>query len=864
MLEQIFRPRWRHGDAEIRRRAVADLHPDNPKQRNALQQLAWSDPSPEVRMAAIGRLTDLPLLTSLRGEGRTPVANAALDRLADLLGGADPALPAAERERALTDARDQELLARVVERAPDPGCRERVLARVTDENLLFRLAIHAPDTASRLAAADRIVRPDTLRRLVREARDKKVAQQLRQRLRTLQEAERNERDARERVSALLEQLARHARRTPDALYGPQLAQLKQRWDEVATHADADQARAARDNITEAEAKVAAQREAEARAAAVREAEAERAQALAGLAALRDELQPEHWDDLNSLRALVATQQRRWDAAVEALAEAGAVSTTGDAAPPAPEDDRSREFARLAAFWQEALSLAQALAETDDDAVARDLLQRWPAALPRPARWATLDAVAPVPAAAAMADEAPRRERTDPELHKALIALRNSLQARQLKRSNRLWRKVEALIEKHGDAAAAARLEKLRPLRDELRDWHAFAANPHKEELCRRMEQLAGQDMPAEEKAGAIQALQDEWHGLMSGDREDDQALWDRFHAASEQAWEPCRAHFRELDALRARNLARREEIVTQLADFIAGLDWAHADWARIHEIRRQAPIDWKQCQPVAFRDSRDVGRRFGELLRTLDERIQAASDANRAQLEALVAQAEALDGDDPASGDQYKALQAAWKRVGWVLPGPYRGLHRRFRKAGDALFARRKAAHEARREAELAREDELTQVLEAFARCVGAPVEAFDGAEAERLLARAGEIAEGQRGMTQRLRDAAGALREARARHAGWQQWQALRERIGAAPDATVDDRQRRFAVAIELAADVPSPDADRALRRQYQLEVLQTALKGGEVQGRERILALFDEHEDLLRSGLDPAIRARLLQALA
>jgi hypothetical protein len=40
---------------------------------------------------------------------------------------------------------------------------------------------------------------------------------------------------------------------------------------------------------------------------------------------------------------------------------------------------------------------------------------------------------------------------------------------------------------------------------------------------------------------------------MSSDQGEDQALWARFKEASDQAYEPCHAHFAELDAIKARN-----------------------------------------------------------------------------------------------------------------------------------------------------------------------------------------------------------------------------------------------------------------------------------------------------------------------
>ncbi|HAJ44000.1 MAG TPA: DUF349 domain-containing protein, partial [Alcanivorax sp.] len=147
---------------------------------------------------------------------------------------------------------------------------------------------------------------------------------------------------------------------------------------------------------------------------------------------------------------------------------------------------------------------------------------------------------------------------DSEHRGLVVALRRELQQGNLKHANRLWHKAEAVLAEQNDPWLQQQLERLTPRREELRDWHAFAAQPKKEQLCERMEALAETDMDAEERASAVQALHEEWRALMSSDQDQDQALWDRFKAASDRAYEPCRAHFAELDAQREENLRRRE------------------------------------------------------------------------------------------------------------------------------------------------------------------------------------------------------------------------------------------------------------------------------------------------------------------
>src|SRR5690606_39884869 len=83
------------------------------------------------------------------------------------------------------------------------------------------------------------------------------------------------------------------------------------------------------------------------------------------------------------------------------------------------------------------------------------------------------------------------------LQKVLGTLQKELRQRNLKHANRLWRKAEGLLAEEQAPDWQSRLDKLRPQLDELRDWHAFAAEPKKVQLCERMEALQNDSMDAE-------------------------------------------------------------------------------------------------------------------------------------------------------------------------------------------------------------------------------------------------------------------------------------------------------------------------------------------------------------------------------
>ena len=259
-------------------------------------------------------------------------------------------------------------------------------------------------------------------------------------------------------------------------------------------------------------------------------------------------------------------------------------------------------------------------------------------MPRPPalRNTTVTAAAE-PAAEQPGTKTGKREQND--VDRTLNTLQSALRQRQLRFANRLWHKLEQL-EQDINAAQQARIEKLKPQLDELRDWHAFAAEPKKASLCEQMEQLVDSQLPPREKADAIQLLQDQWRELMSADQQSDQALWERFRAAADAAWAPCREHFAELGRERADNLSKRIALCEQLSHYLESLQGKQdTDWAAVAEVRRTAPQEWSRYQPVRFTDARDVSKQFSAQLKQLDDLLDQAASTNIAAMESLIAEA---------------------------------------------------------------------------------------------------------------------------------------------------------------------------------------------------------------------------------
>jgi len=860
MLGKLFKPRWQHRDAEVRAQAVATLDPR--QDQETVSKLARDDDSARVRAVAVAALFDLNLLDQLiETDTDAGVRDAASERFVALLAGTVDGAPSVDtRLRLIEHTGNARVLLHVARHSPDEPCRNAALAGIEDPDALYRLALDGADAALRLAAAERLEEPALLRQLGREGRDKKVVRLARDRVKALQARDAEARRQGEQLDALIEALEQLAQHSSDPLFEGRLQQLEQRWRGLAEHADEARAARVESALGQCHGHLREQREAAAQQEAKESAAHERQAALDTLRSLYRDLSAETWDQqLGELRSAVATQERRWQAAGDALA--------GD-------DESDLAFHSQLNEWHRLIGLAEAALDVEDQERRRELADQWPTGVPAPTTLTAARPSQPQSGAGPGTSEPGSKSGTHseraagPSEHRGLVvALRRELQQGNLKHANRLWHKAEAVLAEQSDPWLHQQLERLTPRREELRDWHAFAAQPKKEQLCERMEALAGTDMDAEERASAVQALHEEWRALMSSDQDQDQALWDRFKAASDRAYEPCRAHFAELDAQRAENLRQREALCRQLADFVAAQDWRNADWQAVWEIRRQAPREWKSHAPVRFTDARDVQKRFSSLLSEIDERLEQAWREAEQPRQALLQQADALaesvNGDVHGAARDAQALQKQWRAAPWLPPARHRPYQKRFRRAMDTIFAARQADSEHKQAQRAEAADQARAVLERAARQTALPLPEQDGAAlaalAEELQTLDGSALDrGPRQQLQRLQDDLRTLRKDLPR---WRRWQAACERVKSAPSGEERAEDRALAAALEALAGVDSPEHAREERMAWQLERLPKAMKSSGFTPLEEALALVDERP--VGTPLDSDLASRMTTAL-
>ncbi|MFC4260175.1 DUF349 domain-containing protein [Marinobacter lacisalsi] len=759
------------------------------------------------------------------------------------------------------------------------------------QETLARLATKGLAADIRLEAARRLT-DETLLQQVQKAsrgRDKGVYQHTRQVLQDIrrqQEDEQATRDALEQLARDAEDLAKTGDTT---LYEARTQQLDKQWQSLEGSASNEQKtrvlsalHTCRERIRELEQdRQEAQRH--------QDQKIQREETLALLQETLDSLAAEAPTSgaLPSLDALQRTQENRW------------LEATRDTSVSRQEQKQYEDLMltlraaidavrRLAHHQGELEALMAQDAPPVDQVIALLDQLAWPARLARPeALHALSQVVRTQPSQPAAADnDTEAQEKAALKLEAALEQLEATLADNRLKESRQQLKQAQGLQRQLGGKLAnryRARLQRLAGQVRELGDWQGFATEPKQVALCEQMEYLAQQPMDPEAKATRIQELQQEWRDLGgSSNRE----LWQRFRAASETAFEPCKAYFEARSDLKKVHLQTRYNICEELARYLEGTDWSQVDWQAAEQIEKTARKEWREAWPVDFRDNRKVQKEFDRLMNDLASHLDEERHRNEEFKQGIVDRARELTEHAPLSEamDEAKALQKQWQSIGITRHREDRKLWKAFRAACDEIFARRDEQRQ-RREQETSESDQAAQAVLSGARALldDQPINETIASEwIDKLEATARTPVSASIG--KELRQTASQLTEVLRQHQTmavmhqWQQWVEQRVQGTLSQEGLPGHWQelqatvavsdpRELVVLCEILNGCPSPDDDQSLRMELQVRRLKEGFEGGPNQQgansdtREAIVARWCLA--LPQDSLTPELATRLTQAL-
>ncbi|WP_181919229.1 DUF349 domain-containing protein [Alkalilimnicola ehrlichii] len=848
-----------------------------------LTALAQTDDDAAVRRSAVKCLVDLASLRErAESDDNACVRETATNRYRQLLAGGGDELSLDGRLQELQICEDSSVLAHVARTGREPEVRLAALARVNSEAVLLEAACNDNARKVREVALERLTAAESLEQVAStlKERDKRLAKTARDRLRAVEEAQLRARRNEQAYQVLLTELQAHRQAPMSQGYRAATQRLQNRWQGVdgvppevlakqwQEALERCQARAETEVVPEAEAAAESAELSEAGlsvwerlpaepteqdiaelcriapandplfAAYLRQAQryiAERkgiretVEVLADLPQLSDAQLKKKLRRLESLIERVA-----WEPVAPGPVGLEAAQSTLVAG--LAEQQRRRE--RNAKYSKELESCLQAL----DDALTEGTLRKARECFKQ---------------ARSLIDHLPDQAKSD---------------------ANQRLRPYQARL-------------------SELRDWRRFATLPKQRMLCEQMEALLHSELEPAELSAQSKRLQQEWQATGGSDSAEGRELWERFRQASEQIHERCRPFFEQQKQLRERNLAERERICVQLEGFIGSEKFDQADGDFLAKVRQQARTEWQATGLVERKSGRVAQRRFDGLMRQLSERIELLSRQRCEQRQRVLDSAIAVrDGDNELSAkiDKIKVLQQEWRQIGRISTAQERRLMSEWRAVCDAIFQRReevRQASEQRRQSNLEQAKDLCEQVQALvaaepaevARQVGkwrglaahlskiGPLPRDAQAEIKKTMERLVATGESQLRayrLTQELAcldrwarlaelcaeleavEAGNETRLAELEQA-WSaeaevpvplraRWQRAREALsagdgGAAASASDEARElrRRLCVRLEILAGMVSPDEDKALRMDLQVERLAQGLSAG---GEERV----------------------------
>ncbi|MDP5058667.1 MAG: DUF349 domain-containing protein [Pseudomonadales bacterium] len=674
-------PKWQHEDPKVRLKALADPL----LEQLTIASLANDDPDLDVRAAAIARLDDVQQLLSFStGSGPAAIAEAAVSRLADIYSTASE-LPAQALPRALLMA--------IACAAENTELRLASVSRIDTETDL--LSLLATDNHSKVwqQCARQLTNAEALEQVHKDfqSRDKNVVHIVKDKLQQQQDS---------RQAA--EQRMHHCQTTAAALislansefigdYTRRFKHLQSQWQLLintglpadfspALHAEADAAMARSQALIEDRQAQQAQQQLAAQ---------QIVETLEGLAT-----------------DLLATPVR--------LAEVAASIKTAEAQWPATGQAEDP----LASRYQQTLPTLQALATAfshyqvltgldSNSAMATRTAAaaniHWPEGFAQPADLA--ERLSQLAASNAAEQQQQARHAADlAALDKQLADLATQLEGGHLKPATRLHSTINKKLEtlkQAGVSPGAIHTRAEQQLQSEaklaeLRDWQGFATNPKRLELCETMEHLRDDaGITPEEKAKAIKEMQEQWKTLGSSDSREGQKLWSRFKRASDAAYEPCAAFFKQQRATRELNLKNKLSICDSLELFEKDNNWDSADWKAVNDIISKAQNQWRDYNDIPRHKYKKLQQRFVDIIDTLRARISAEQGRNHELKRTLIQHLETLMANAAPAAELVEATKRAqreWQQIGICERRVDQKLWKQFRTQCDAVFERRDAA----------------------------------------------------------------------------------------------------------------------------------------------------------------------------
>lgn len=221
----------------------------------------------------------------------------------------------------------------------------------------------------------------------------------------------------------------------------------------------------------------------------------------------------------------------------------------------------------------------------------------------------------------------------------------------------------------------------------------------KKELCERAEKLIDNEN-LNEVVGQLNALHDEYKSLGPVPKEDAEALWARFKAASDKIYEKKRVASEELKRQLKGNMEGKQQLCAQIEPFANFTSDKIKDWNTKTKEVQDLQKAWEKIGPLPREVAKDINKQFWANFKAFFanksaffEKLDASRSENLKRKEEIIAQVVGLqDSEDFGTATEtILKLQEEWKKIGPVPESQRESLFEKFKKACDHFFERRRS-----------------------------------------------------------------------------------------------------------------------------------------------------------------------------
>lgn len=249
----------------------------------------------------------------------------------------------------------------------------------------------------------------------------------------------------------------------------------------------------------------------------------------------------------------------------------------------------------------------------------------------------------------------------------------------------------------------------------------------KTEICKKAEALL--ELPnINEAISQLNKLHEEYRSIGRVPREEQEALWQRFKAASDKLYDKKRNYLDNTKKRLEENMKLKQALCLKIESFPEFNSDRIADWNQKTKEILALQEEWDKIGPAPREVAKDINKQFWSNFKTFFnnkgrffEKLEKQREENLKAKVALCEQAEAVKESTEweQTSDLLKKLQEDWKEIGPVPEAQRDAIYERFKNACDYFFNRkrnRKSSQDQEFEANLAKKKEICEAIEKMAK----------------------------------------------------------------------------------------------------------------------------------------------------